>query len=217
MESPLIEGAFAALSSARGRRVFHPDGSVHVGRARLYDVFPGCLRGEVRVELRLSRAFGLPSKVGDFYGLAVRVYRDQAPAGDLLFATSFLGGFGKWVPRPHRQPCQSVALSSLLPYATTRGPRQRHVLGAEVTPSADMAWEMMLATDTPPAAIRLWSAPVMGRPRTCGYIDCSGTLAPQAADSLRFSPWNAPPGLRPAGVINRIRDPAYRGSQRGRA
>ena len=63
MNSPLVESVFAALSSARGSRIFHPEGSVHRAEAEIYDAFPGLLRGRFRAEFRLSRAFGLPTAV----------------------------------------------------------------------------------------------------------------------------------------------------------
>ena len=35
------------------------------------------------------------------------------------------------------------------------------------------------------------------------------------ARELRFDPWNSGGGLIPAGVVNRVRSAAYRGSQHG--
>jgi hypothetical protein len=178
--------------------------------------FPGLLHGTFPADFRLSRAFGLPSELGDFYGLAVRLYGDRHGVADLLFASSFDGAAGKWLPRPHRRTRNKLTLSSLLPYETTNEPGRRMLLGARVTPPVGMRWETMIASDAPPSAISLWAAGLVGRPHTGGYLT-STAPAPRARETrLRFNPWHAPPGLQPAGVINRLRDPAYRGSQRGR-
>jgi hypothetical protein len=203
------------MSSARGARIFHPEGSVHVGEAQLYDAFPGSLSGMLQAEYRLSRAFGLPTWIGDFYGLAVRLYPGDASFADLLFASSFEGALGKWMPRPHHRSGRAVILSSLLPYATTAG--QLVWLGASVTPPRGLTWDTMIATDAAPAAIRLCAADLLHRPTTCGHLHRSVSEPQDRGTALRFNPWHAPPGLRPAGWINALRDPAYRGSQRGRA
>jgi hypothetical protein len=95
ISSPVVESLFAALSSARGTRIFHPEGSVHCAEAHIFDCFPGLLHGTFPADFRLSRAFGLPSELGDFYGLAVRLYGDRHGVADLLFASSFDGAAGK--------------------------------------------------------------------------------------------------------------------------
>ncbi|MBW3577620.1 MAG: hypothetical protein KY462_07780 [Actinobacteria bacterium] len=44
-----------------------------------------------------------------------------------------------------------------------------------------------------------------------------GDRLPQdVADDLRFDPWHTGQALRPVGVLNRLRRPAYRASQSGR-
>jgi len=147
----------------------------------------------------------------------VRLFRDDTAVGDLLFASSCDGAIGKWVPRPHRLTGETVTLSGLLPYATTTAPHRRVVLGGTVTPPPGVTWETMIASDTPPAAVRIWSAEPLRVPRFCGRLDgfIPGSRTPGA--TIRFNPWHAPPGLRPAGLINKLRDPAYRGSQQGRS
>jgi hypothetical protein len=216
MRLRVIERLFAALSCARGSRIFHPRGTVHAAQAVLFESFPAILAGPFEAEFRLSRAFGLPSQVGDFFGLAVRIYPEDGPPADLLFASSFTGALGKWVPQPHRQSSTRLTFSSLLPYETMTRPGRKLVLGATVRPPTGLTWETIIATHTPPVAISLWSASPLGRPRPCGYIVTTDRPPHEPPRSLRFNPWHAPPGLQPAGLINKLRDPAYRGSQQGR-
>ncbi|HEY0477646.1 MAG TPA: hypothetical protein VGD37_08985 [Kofleriaceae bacterium] len=212
-----IERIFALFSAARGKRIFHPEGVVWSGRLSVNDSFPGSLRGTLTCEIRLSRAFGLPVAVGDFYGLAIRAYPSDRDVLDLLFASSFGGALGKWVPCPHRNTPPRLTLSALLPYATTAHPRRSVAVGAHVTPGPAVAWESMIRAATPPEAIALWTAAPFGPPIVCGAVDGFALAPPGRGDDLRFNPWHAPPGLRPAGSINKLRRPAYRGSQRGRS
>jgi hypothetical protein len=57
----------------------------------------------------------------------------------------------------------------------------------------------------------------MGRFAGVGSIRLGRQLPPADGDRLRFNPWNSGGGLRPTGPLMGLRDPAYRGSQRGAA
>ncbi len=52
--------------------------------------------------------------------------------------------------------------------------------------------------------------------RHLARLELGRPLPAHVGEDLRFDPWHAGPGLRPVGVLNRVRRPAYRASQQGR-
>jgi hypothetical protein len=50
-----------------------------------------------------------------------------------------------------------------------------------------------------------------------GRLTLVSRLEEAVAREIRFDPWNSGGGLIPAGVVNRLREAAYRGSRRGSA
>jgi hypothetical protein len=75
--------------------------------------------GEDRVEVRLSRALGLPPGLPDIHGLAVRIHAPDGPA-DLLFATTGRGRLSRFVLTVARHT-RNRPMTTLLPYRTDRG------------------------------------------------------------------------------------------------
>src|SRR3954454_22772165 len=132
-----VAGAFAGLSSLRGARAFHPEGRAFEGLVHVETELPALAgsalgrRGATPALVRLSRAFALPRRAGDIYGLALRLGPSprRAPA-DLLLAGSLEGALGKLVPAFRRGRRGPVALSSVLPLGTRGG--RRILLGAWV-------------------------------------------------------------------------------------
>lgn len=49
-----------------------------------------------------------------------------------------------------------------------------------------------------------------------GVASLGRRLPASVADDLRFDPWHTGASLRPVGLLNRLRRPAYVASQRGR-
>src|SRR5829696_1090514 len=119
---------FAALSFARRRRIFHPDGVAFHARLAVVPPRPfGAAlldeRRDRRCLVRLSQGAGLPDGVPDILGVAVRVLDDDASmaAQDLLFATVLGDGH---VARHVLAPASSFAdrpFSTVLPYRTGSG------------------------------------------------------------------------------------------------
>jgi len=87
----------------------------------------------------------------------------------------------------------------LLPYEA--GGR-RLLVGARTATNAPDTFEILVASPT-------------GAWRTAALLKLGSRLDTSAARALRFDPWNSDGGLLPAGLINRLRGPAYHGSQRG--
>lgn len=190
-------GALAALRPAA--KPLHPEGDVRTGRLERHGRGPRSgvpwldEPGEERVEVRLSRAIGLPDGLPDIHGLALRLHGDDGPA-DVLLASTGTGRVTRHVLTASRRP-DGRPLTTLLPYATDRGPV---VLAAE-SAGAD---EYRLS----------WSHPA--RPWhefATLYLDASSDAR------VEFDPvLHQVPGLRQYAWVRRLREPAYRTARRSR-
>jgi hypothetical protein len=211
------ERVFAALSSARGRRIFHPQGIAFDGRLRVDAALP-CVPlfagGAVHdVVLRFSRALGTPRGRPDFLGLAVRIAGDQ----DLLLASSAAAPLLRFAPRPART-FAGTTLTSLLPLDAGG----RSVLVAARVHHAPVAAEDQLAqleaaAAVAPVGVAIAVAGPVSRWRRIATIDVGERLPAAEARKLAFDPFVSAGGLVPRGRINALRAPAYRGSRAGRA
>ena len=215
---------FARASRARGRRFLHPGGASYRGVLAAEDgppgerVFaPGFTRPAV---VRFSRALGFPSPLPDFLGLALRLpdaYGEGAHQ-DLLFASSGTAAVLKVIPRP-AAGFFGPSFSSLLPY---RVDGRLVLLGSFAeTPSEASSIDPLAALVETAARAPLRFALAVARPwgewSRVAVVSLDERLDDRESAELRFNPWNTGGGLEPAGWPNRIRDPAYRGSQAGRA
>lgn len=122
----LLAGGTRALAAVRpARKPLHPRGIVV--RARIYRHGSAVTTGvpwlddpgEDDVEVRLSRAIGLPSGLPDIHGLAVRLGSGEE-AGDILFASTGWGRVSRFVLTPSRDH-RGRPLTTLLPYRTDAG------------------------------------------------------------------------------------------------
>jgi hypothetical protein len=198
-----IASTFRALSRARGARIFHPDGTAYAARWVVDDraelpPIPLFERGaDLDAIVRLSRGAGLPKALPDVLGLAVRVV---ALSQDLLLVTTPGGApvlrrlllpawryGGKW-------------LSTLVPFDAAG---RRLVVGAHVD-------------DHDPTRVRFTVAPPLGAWEPAATLLLGDELPDDVQHELRFDPWHDGGGLRPVGVLNRLRARAYPASQEGR-
>ena len=76
--------------------------------------------GTEEVLLRFSRSVGLPERLPDVLGLAVRVSLEEGGRGDLLLATTGAGRWGRFLLRLARR--RGAFYSSLFPYRSFAGP-----------------------------------------------------------------------------------------------
>ena len=60
-------------------------------------------------------------------------------------------------------------------------------------------------------------APVGGRLTPVGELRLGERLPAETSERLKFNVWHTGGGIRPAGFLQALRDPAYRGSQQARA
>jgi hypothetical protein len=150
--------------------------------------------------VRLSRGLGLRPPLPDVFGLALRlpdVY-GQERHQDFLLASSGESAVRRRLLRPTLGP-RTGTYSSLLPYDV--GGR-RLLVGARPAPDSTDGFDLLLASPTGP-----W--------REAARLTLGRRLDDSVARALRFDPWNSGGGLVPAGLVNRVRGAAYRGSQAG--
>jgi hypothetical protein len=199
---------FRRLSGSRGRRIFHPRGAAYAADF-IAERGTGAATAEIFVDgfahgalMRLSRGLGLRPPLPDVFGLAFRLPDVYGPGRhqDFLLASSGGGAAGRRLLRP-TAGARAGMYSSLLPYDVGG---QRLLVGARPTREPAEAFDLLVA-------------PARGRWRIAARLTLGNRLEDAAARELRFDPWNSGGGVVPAGVVNRVRGAAYRGSRRGSA
>ena len=200
----LLAAGTRALAAVRpAAKPLHPQGVVLRGRIRRRgssDAESGVAwldePGEDDVEVRLSRAVGLPAGLPDVHGLAVRVPTTHG-VGDLLFASTGWGRVGRFVLTASRDP-RSRPLTTLLPYRTETG---AVVLGAR---------------SAGPETYELCWAHRDGSWHPFGLL---GLSTERAEDQhLSFDPVRHQlSGLRQYPSVVRLREPSYDHARRSRA
>lgn len=223
MPASPVEQLFRAGAALRGSRVFHPQGAVFAGRWRAErahwraagaDVLrPGFQYDAI---VRLSRGAGLPARLPDILGAAIRLPDVYGPGQhqDLLVNTTIDA------PVVHHLLLPSPgwfaqSYTSSLPYRAGEGPR--FLVG--LTPPEDepepgpSLEELEARVRERPIAFGIAIASLEGRWERIGTLEVRERV--HEHDALRFDPWQTGGGLRPAGVLNALRKAAYRGSRRG--
>jgi hypothetical protein len=212
-----LERAFCALSAARRRRIFHPEGMAFRGTMAVAAPVRGVPLFETAaahdVLIRFSRALGTPRGRPDFLGLALRI----ADAQDLLLASSTSAAALRYLPVPART-FAGTTFSSLLPFdaggrVALVGARVHHVR----TAADDQLVELEAAVALAPVGVTLALARVGRRWRRIATVDVRERLPDVEAAGIAFDPWICAGGLVPWGPVSALRSPAYRGSRRGRA
>jgi len=195
-------GVLAALRPAA--KPLHPDGGVTQGLLHRFgaEVASGAAWldavSEDQVQVRRSRAVGLPAPAPDIFGLAIRAPLPGGGYGDLLFATTGLGRLSRFTLTPARTP-YTRPLTTLLPYRTRSGP----VLLSAVHRSEDgldLAWAVGTGAWRRFASLRLSQDPELSED------------APVSFDPVR----NPLPGLEVYDWVSRLREPSYRTARRSR-
>lgn len=211
---------FGVGSFLRGRRVVHPVGVVFDAdlsircptHPLLEDTILGC-GGDHQAIVRLSRGLGIPVRMADVHGLAIRIPDAGGPGKpqDLLLITVRTirsGGAGIC-----RTKSYGPIFSSVLTFGAPRGAIVMHA-----TPRQPMPDD---ATIDAGGGTRLAFDLTAGRPGADFPIVARLTLrasrSVEADKPLCFSVANDHGGLHPVGALNTVRKIAYRSSQFGRA
>ncbi len=175
---------------------------------------------ELRGEVRLSRAVGLPPALPDLLGLALR-WR-QPPAGgtepettaELLLATTGRTPLGRRLLRPATR-WSPAFYGSLLAY---RAGDRRVLLGAvarrdHAVPAGLAA--LARSVDERPLLLDLVVATEFGAWERFGELRLLGRPRGDDSECMRFNPARNPiRGLPPAGLFQQVRGPTYAAVQR---
>ncbi|HEY7874743.1 MAG TPA: hypothetical protein VIG64_06435 [Actinomycetota bacterium] len=204
-------GLFAALSAARRKRVFHPDGTAFEGSVTFGVNRDLPFHGIERALVRLSRGIGLPEKAPDILGLAIKL---PDLDHDFLFATSGEGALTRHLLVPaggyFRRP-----YSSVLPYEVNG---KLVVFGARAdaflagAPDGELEDLEALVERGRVRFDLTWGPAGRGEIATLGSLELRTTYD----GDLAFNPFNTYGAVRPAGALNRLRRESYGASQRAR-
>ena len=200
-------GVLAAGTSLLARirpadRPLHPRGEVLPATITRLGSDPGCgvpwidEAGSDPGLVRLSRALGLPSFLPDVHGLALRTPVSPDRHADLLFNTTGVGRFSRFLLLPTRTP-RTRTLTTLLPYRSPTGP------------------VLLAARPTRPGRYDLlWARPTGAWLRFAELVLAPGDGRDVA---LSFDPMTHPlPGLPAYDWARRLRRPAYASARRVR-
>ena len=215
-----VAATFGALSRLRGKRIFHPKGVgfeatlTPLGGGSGTRLFDGA--ESVGAIVRVSRSLGLPEGLPDPFGVAIRIpsaYGDGRHQ-DFLLVSSGRRPVARHLLLPARD-ASAPLYSSLLPY---RFGGTLVIVGAVAETRAAERLDLAAVRRIDPAelSLRLY----MARP-TGGWVDVARVelerrLPDELIERIGFNPVNAGGGIELAGAINRLRIPAYAGSQEGR-
>jgi hypothetical protein len=213
---------FGGLALARRDRSMHGPGLAFRCRVEI-DPPPGYVEDAPLLErpathdatIRFSRGIGLPQPWADLLGIAVRIHGAYGPGvpQDLLVTSSGGARGARRLLLPARDGFFGQWFSSVLPYRV--GPR-RTLLGdrAVSSPAGEgtdferleaahrrggVTFALALADD------RGWTR--------VGTIRLGERLTDEEAAALVFEPWTTGGGIRPVGVLNRLRAAAYPASR----
>ncbi|WP_077798954.1 phosphodiesterase [Streptomyces sp. JHA26] len=170
-----------------------------------------------RATVRWSRALGLPRRLPDGLGLAVRVEDADGPgtALDVLFTSSRPGRFGRHLPLL-RPDALTGPYSTLLSYRTGR--RERVLAAFPVrAPGGDALPTLWQELARRPVRFDLRAAAPDEPWSTFAVLSLDAAHAAPGTATVSYDPYaHCLPGLHPTGRLRRLRDAAYAGSRRGR-
>lgn len=209
---------YRTLSRLRRKRGFHPFGVGFTGRLtpRGGAGFGApVLEREAEVQVRLSRALGLPEWLPEPYGLAFRIPHAHGSGKhqDFLLVTSASPPGGRHALLPGRGFCD-LPYSTVLPYRV-RG--ETVLLGARGSaPRPGPRLGDLRERERGDLEFELAVAGLTGEWKPVARLALGERLPPEQTERLHFDPTNTGGGLELAGLLNKLRGPAYAASQEGR-
>ncbi len=205
----VLKGVFGAAARLRPTaKPLHPRGQLATGTIHRTGLSPAVgvpwidEPGSDAVQVRLSRATGLPSGWPDIFGIAIRVPTGPGTHGDVLLASTGRSTVGRFVLVPGRDPREAM-YSSLIPYRTASGPL---LVAAEAT--GGRTFELACASPG-------------GRWRPFGQLVLDEAPAGDLGDADEVGPsfdpvLNQVPGLDYYPWAARLREGSYRASRSSR-
>ena len=156
--------------------------------------------------VRLSRGAGLPARLPDLLGLAVRLPSDAGPPVDLLLSSTGRGPVGRLLPALRRD--SAAVYSSIMGYRSDRGTLRIAALPEDDAVSSEPG-SLARKVNQVGLSFTLAAATVPGRWVPFGRL-VLGELAQPLDPGIRFDAvLHAPPGLVADGPMARFRAPAY--------
>jgi hypothetical protein len=221
-----VEAGFRLLARLRGAPALHPDGlmctaELEVPEGGAHWGVPWLdVPGRHAATVRLSRAAGLPRRLPDGLGLAVRVEQVDGPGRvlDLLLTSSGRGRMTRHLPRP-RADALGGPYSSLVPYRVGGRPRvlaafPRRVLQAPV--HGDPA-SLRRALDAGPLVFDLCADDSDRSWRVFAILTVRTALPRRPQESADFDIYaHDARRFTPGPALAVARRAAYRGSRAGR-
>ena len=214
----VVEFAIATLARLRSGRAVHTRGAVLGGTLT---VDPGSATGQALgrpyrrpAAVRVSKSIGLPGRIPDLLGMAVRIPTADG-VFDVLFASVGRRGPARLLLRPSGR-WWAQPFSTVLAYAVD-GRRLLLSLQAEpgVGPPGADPTAVAAAVRHQPVRFVLSETPFRGPQRPIGQLALEHvreTGPPVSFDPIR----NALPRLHPTRPLRALREWAYTGSRRGR-
>ncbi|UMP04666.1 hypothetical protein [Amycolatopsis sp. EV170708-02-1] len=208
----LFRAGFRTLAALRRARAFHPDGLLLKGELHASRRDDIALPPEpVTVTVRMSKGAGLPGRLPDALGLAIRIPDADGYPWDFTLTTSA----GRVLPSPARA-WTSGRYSSLLPYRTN-GELVWLSARAETPRHAEASLDALRRlVKEGPVTYLVETVRANGHRKPCATL----TLREVDEDAPRpaFDPMlNAPPGWEPRPRwLTALRERAYEGSREGR-
>ena len=205
----------AALTKVRGAKPMHPSGVAFdavlertglLGPRRIawLDV-----TGTDEVLVRLSRGAGLPGRLPDLLGFALRLPGDEPV--DLLLSSTGSGRWTRRVPRPRSDA--ATTYGSIMAYRSAAGPVW---LAASPAGSGVPSDPAGLAAAGPGLAFTLRAAVGRGRWQPFGRVTLGAPADPPDPEVHFDAVLHAPPGLAADGPMARFRRPAYAAARAAR-
>jgi hypothetical protein len=199
----------AALARRRSGKPMHPDGVVRAGLLERTGSTPPWglpwLDVEARdpVVVRLSRGAGLPRRLPDVLGLAVRLPGADGERVDLLLSSTGSGRLGRVVPVPRRD--SATTYGSIMGYRTDVGTLRLAATGERTSGGTGESLVFVLAAAQGSGPWRPFARLTLGEP-----------LQPPDPEVRFDAVLHPPPGLVPDGPLARLRAPAYAMARGGR-
>ena len=202
-------GGLALGLAARGlgalrpaAKPLHPSGRVVTGRLRRHGLAAATgVRfldepGDEKVLVRESRSVGLPGRLPDIQGLAIRVTNPDGSPGDVLLASTGWGRLTRFLLTPSRTT-YGRPMTTLLPYRTPQGP-------------------LLLGARSERAGVVQLSCALAGGPWR-PFADLVVSDEDAGDPTVSFDPVLHPvPGLEQYPAVVRLREPAYHFARRSR-
>ncbi|WP_051717862.1 hypothetical protein [Streptomyces megasporus] len=230
MSSPLrargTRAGFRLLARLRRAPAFHPQGLICTGEVVVrggadapWGVPWMDEPGRHACAVRLSRGAGLPTRLPDWLGLAVRVVDAGGPGRhlDLLLTSASRLPVLRHLPLP-RGDALGGPYSVLLPY---RVGGRRMVIGAfprrRLRPVHGAPSAVRRALEEKPLVFDLRAAAPLGRWRTFAVLTVGSPLPEPPEATLEYDVYgHSLPGLAPGPALETVRRAAYSGSRQGR-